>query len=204
MEHGKRVPLILTTAALMVGCSFLCLRTAWAHCDTMGGPVVADARIALEKGDITPILKWVKKENEAELRAAFSGTLAVRGKGPEARQLADRYFLETVVRLHRFGEGAPYTGIKDEPVEPIVALADKALADGSADEMTREISAHMAAAIGERLKRVVDAARKKDTSVEAGRDYVEAYVTYMHFVEGIHAAIEVAGDHLHAEAAKAR
>jgi len=204
MEHGKRVPLVLTTAALMVGCCFLYPRTSWAHCDTTGGPVIAEARLALEKGDIIPILKWVKKENETELRTAFAETIAVRAKGPEAKQLADRYFLETLVRLHRLGEGAPYTGIKDEPVEPIVALADKALSDGSADEMTKEISAHMAAAIGERFRRVADAARKKDTSVEAGRDYVEAYVTYMHFVEGIHAAIEVAGDHLHAEAARAR
>jgi len=188
----------------MVGCSFLYERTSRAHCDTTGGPVIAEARLALEKGDIIPILKWVKKENETELRTAFAETIAVRAKGPEAKQLADRYFLETLVRLHRLGEGAPYTGIKDEPVEPIVALADKALSDGSADEMTKEISAHMAAAIGERFRRVADAARKKDTSVEAGRDYVEAYVTYMHFVEGIHAAIEVAGDHLHAEAARAR
>lgn len=204
MTRDRRVASLLVVAALSAGCCFLLPRISWAHCDAMGGPVIADARIALEKGDITPILKWVKKENEAELKTAFAETIAVRAKGPEAKQLADRYFLETLVRLHRLGEGAPYTGIKDEPVEPIVALADKALSDGSADEMTKEIGAHMAAAIGERFRRVVDAARKKDTSVEAGRDYVEAYVTYMHFVEGIHAAIEVAGDHLQAEAARAR
>jgi len=41
--------------------------------------------------------------------------------------------------VHRAGEGAPYTGIKDEPVEPIVAMAD-----GSADEMIKKISGHLA------------------------------------------------------------
>ncbi|MDD4342731.1 MAG: DUF6448 family protein, partial [Kiritimatiellae bacterium] len=96
------------------------------------------------------------------------------------------------------GEGAPYTGIKDEPVEPIVAMADKALADGSADEMIKTISGHMAAAIREKFTKVVEAKKNKDKSVEAGREFVEAYVVYMHYVEGIHTAIMSAGAH-HAE-----
>lgn len=79
----------------------------YAHCDTLGGPVVAVAKQALEKGDVTPVLKWVKKENEGEIRAAFKKTLTVRSKGPEARELADMYFFETLVRLHRAGEGPP-------------------------------------------------------------------------------------------------
>jgi len=33
-----------------------------------------------------------------------------------------------------------FTGIKDEPAEPIVAMADKALADGSADGMIKRFS----------------------------------------------------------------
>lgn len=100
------------------------INTVFAHCDTMGGPVIREAKAALEKGDVTPILKWVRKENETEIKTAFAKAVAVRANGPEAKELADRYFIETFVRLHRAGEGAPYTGIKDEPVEPIVALAD--------------------------------------------------------------------------------
>ena len=57
---------------------------ACAHCDTLDGPVVMAARAALEKGDVTPVLKWVKKENEEEIRALFKKTLAVRSKGAEA------------------------------------------------------------------------------------------------------------------------
>jgi len=168
-----------------------------AHCDTTGGPIVPEAITALEKGEITPILKWIKKEYEEEIKTAFAKTIAVRSMGPEAKELADRYFIETLVRLHRAGEGAPFTGIKDELVEPVVALADKALADGSAAEMIGRISEDLAKAIREKFKKALQAAKNKDRSVEAGREFVAAYVTYMHYVEGIHSAIMSAAGHQH-------
>jgi len=182
------------------GFGLLFAAPAYSHCDTMSGPVIPEARAALEKGDVTPILKWIKTDNEAEIKAAFKRAVAVRSKGPEAKELADSYFLETLVRLHRAGEGAPYTGIKDEPVEPIVALADKALADGSVDDMIKKINGHMAGAIKEKFNKALEAGKNKDKSVEAGREFVEAYVTYMHYVEGIHTAILSAGGHHHADA----
>lgn len=183
------------------GCCLLLQNSARAHCDTTSGPVIPEAKAALESGDVTPILKWVKKDSEAEIKAAFAQAVAVRAMGPEAKELADHYFLETLVRLHRAGEGAPYTGIKDEPVEPIAAMADKALADGSADEMIKKMSGHMAAAIKEKFTKAVEAQKNKDKSVEAGRKFVEAYVVYVHYIEGIHTAIMSAGAH-HAEAAE--
>ena len=173
-----------------------------AHCDTTSGPIIPEARAALEKADVTPVLKWVKKENEAEIRAAFAKAVAVRSMGAEAKELADQYFLETLIRLHRAGEGAPYTGIKDGPVEPIIAMADKALADGSVEEMIGKISDHMADAVREKFKRVKEAGAHKGESVEAGREFVEAYVTYTHFVEGIHNALMSAAAH-HDEGAAA-
>ena len=186
--------------ALATGLGILAPVPARAHCDTMNGPVIPEARAALEKGDVAPILKWVKKDKEEEIKAAFAQAVAVRAKGPEAKELADKYFLETLVRLHRAGEGAPYTGIKDEPVEPIVAMADKALADGSSDEMVRKMSAHMARAVQEKFQKAMEARKNKDKSVEAGREFVESYVIYMHYVEGIHTAIMSAGGHGHTEA----
>ncbi len=192
-KRTRKVMIVLATA--LASCLAVLPAIARAHCDTLGGPVVKEARVALEKGDIKPILKWVKKENEAELRTAFDKALAVRSKGPEARELADLYFLETLVRLHRAGEGAPYTGLKDEPLEPIVAMADKALAEGSDREMIRAISAHMASAIDEKFKKAAEAMKNKDVSIDAGREFVEAYVTYMHYVEAVHAAIVAGGGH---------
>lgn len=188
---------ILIISVLSAGFCLLASAPARAHCDTTSGPVIPEARAALESGDVTPILKWVKPDNEAEIKAAFAKAVTVRAKGPEAQELADQYFLETLVRLHRAGEGAPYTGIKDGAVEPIVALADKALVDGSADEMIGKMTGHMAHAVMEKFNRVLEASKNKDKSVEAGREFVEAYVAYMHYIEGIHAAIMSAGGHEH-------
>ena len=105
-----------------------CNNQAFAHCDTLDGPVVQSAKIALERKNVTSVLKWVKKEHEQEIQDVFKKTLTVSEKGVEAKELADHYFFETLVRIHRAGEGAPYVGLKPgSAVDPAVALADKAL-----------------------------------------------------------------------------
>lgn len=137
------------------------------------------------------------------IKDAFKKTLAVRGKGPEAKQLADNYFFETLVRIHRAGEGAPYTGLKNEPTEPIVALSDKALENGAIDDLTSKVTAHVKEGIKTRFARASAAKKDADKSVEAGREYVEAYVDYMHYVEGIHTAAMPKGGHHEKAAEKA-
>lgn len=79
------------------------------HCDTLDGPVVTAAKKALEAGDVKIILPYVPKEGEAEVNQAFDKVVKVR-IDPAAREVADLYFFETVVRIHRMGEGAPYEG----------------------------------------------------------------------------------------------
>jgi len=157
-----------------------------AHCDTLDGPVVMAAKEALEKGDVTPVLKWVKKENEEEIRSLFAKTLAVRKKGPEAKELADMYFFETLVRLHRAGEGAPYTGLKSEPVEPIISEADKALEKGSADHLVKHMTDTVARGIRQRFANTLEKKKHMEESVASGRDFVEAYVEFTHYVERLH------------------
>ncbi len=175
-------------------------QTALAHCDTLDGPVVADARIALAQGEIAPVLKWVNADSEEEVRKTFEHTMAVRGLNPKARELADLYFFETLVRVHRAGEGAPYTGLKAVgTVEPVVAKADMALEQGSVDGLTKAIVAHTEEGIHERFKHVLETKKHAQESVQAGREYVEAYVTYVHYVEGI--AKVVHGSAHHSEAA---
>jgi hypothetical protein len=171
-----------------------------AHCDTLDGPVVKAAKIALEKGDITPVLKWVKKEQEKEIQQAFKKTLSVRTKGPEAKELADMYFFETLVRFHRAGEGASFTGLKPAgAVEPIVAEADKALETGSVDTLTTEMSKHLTNEVKERFDRALEKKKHMNESVDAGREYVEAYVEYVHYVEGLHNMIAGKDGHHHEE-----
>ena len=99
--------LVLSTISI----ALLAPRLASAHCDTLDGPVVKTAAKALETGKVAPVLAWVKAEDEAAIKTAFAETLAVRKLGPAAKELADRYFFETAVRLHRAGEGASYTGL---------------------------------------------------------------------------------------------
>src|SRR5450759_4351669 len=153
-----------------------------------GCPVVADAKVALAKGDITPVLKWVRPAAESEIRSAFARALAVRGKGPEAQALADQYFFENLVRIHRAGEGAPYTGIlpAGTPIEPAIALADQSLDSGNADKLVKAITHHVEEGIRERFTRAAAAKKQTDASVAAGREFVEAYVEFTHHVERLH------------------
>lgn len=177
---------------------------ASAHCDTLDGPVVAAARLALERGDVQPVLKWVKADVEPELRSAFEKTLAVRRAGGEARELADRYFFETLVRLHRAGEGAPYTGLKPAgSVEKPVAAADKALEQGSVTALSGMLAEHLAAGVRERFARVTEAKATADRSPEDGRRYVAAYVEYVHYVEAIASVVHGQASHAHAGAGAA-
>ena len=174
-----------------------------AHCDTADGPVVAAAKVALAKGDVTPVLKWVKPEAESEIKAAFARVLAVRGKGPEAQALADQYFFENLVRIHRAGEGAPYTGIlpAGTPIEPAIAMADQALDSGNADQLVKGITHHVEEGIRERFARAAAAKKQADASVAAGREFVEAYVEFTHYVERLHLdAITSASHHAGAPA----
>ena len=169
-----------------------------AHCDTLDGPVVISAKEALEKGDVTPVLKWVKKDDEAEIRDAFQKTLAVRAKGPEAKELADIYFYETLVRIHRAGEGAPYAGLKPAGADlgPAIPAADKAIESGNIEPVLKLLTDQVREGVDERFKHVIAKKNFKKDDVTAGREFVEAYVVFMHYVEGVYAAThKTAHDH---------
>ncbi len=161
---------------------------ARAHCDTLDGPVVAAARVALEKKDPAPVLSWVKQGDEAEIKAAFKRTLAVRSRSNEARELADTWFFETLVRIHRAGEGAPFTGLKPAGADlpHAVVAADRAL-EGKlpVDALAKHVSSQVEEGIRARFARTAELRKAASSSVEAGREYVESYVDYVHYVEGI-------------------
>lgn len=187
----------LTLAALLL----LPLSQANAHCDSLDGPVVATARAALEKGDVTPILKWVRPADEGEIKQAFQQARAVRALGAEARGLADRSFFETLVRVHRAGEGAPYTGLKATVADagPAVMGADKALETGSVDGVVKLVTEEAAEGIRRRFAHTQELRKHADHNVDAGREYVAAYVDYVHYVEGLHAAAAKQAGHHGAE-----
>ncbi len=193
-KFGKSLVMVWTI--LLFGLVAMLPGQAAAHCDSLDGPVITEARAALEKGDITQVLKWVRADDEQDIREAFAQTLAVRKLGPAAQELADRYFFETLVRIHRAGEGAPYTGLKPAgATEPVVVKADRALEKGSVNELAKAIAAHTEKGVSERFHRALNASKHAQDSVQAGREYVEAYVTYVHYVEGIAQVVHGAPHH---------
>lgn len=196
--NAKRYALFAgVTLALVLGAPRLA-----AHCDTLDGPVVADARQALAKGDITPVLKWVQADDEQQIRSAFDRTVKVRAGGAEARELADLWFFETLVRVHRAAEGAPFTGLKPAGTDPgpAVRAADEALEKGSVDSLAKAVAAHAEAGVRERFEKAMKAKEHKDHSTPLGREFVQAYVEYVHYVENVHNVLAGAGGH-HEEAA---
>jgi hypothetical protein len=188
--------------AITIAAASLMLSTvAAAHCDALDGPVVRDARVALEKRDPTVVLKWVTPDKEAEIRDAFAKTLAVRTLGRNAEQLADQWFFETLVRVHRAGEGEPFTGLKPAGhIDPGLAAADTALESGSgaAARLAKELAGAVETGI---LKRSHLALERKHhvNNIVAGRAYVSAYVDYAHFVENVHRLAEQGAPHTHIE-----
>ena len=162
--------------------------SALAHCDAMDGPVITLATKALEKGDVNLVLPWVEKEKEGEIREAFALASAVRGKGAKERQLADRYFFETLVRVHREGEGAPFTGLKPAGLNlgPAIPAADKALETGDPKPLLRLIEGKIHEGIHKYYMEAKVRKAHAGESVEAGREFVHAYVPYLHFVERLY------------------
>jgi uncharacterized protein DUF6448 len=163
---------------------------ARAHCDTLDGPVVTAAKKALETGDPNPVLIWVKQQDEGAIKDAFQKAQAVRKLSPEAKDLADMYFFETVVRVHRAGEGAPYTGLKSAGLDlgPAIPAADKALADGSTEALQKLLQEAVRTGLKERFEKVSLLRGFPPEDVRAGREFVEAYVTYIHYVERLYEA----------------
>jgi hypothetical protein len=190
MRNSKKQTTIAVTLTIFM-VFFLMAGNVFAHCDTLDGPVVAAARKALNSGDVTPVLKWVATDDEQMIRTTFQKTLEVRKLGTQARDLAEMYFFENLVRIHRAGEGAPYTGLKPGTnIDPAVALADKALESGSVDKLTNTLSQAMGKGVRDRFQRALKTQKHADENVSAGREFVEAYVIFTHYVEGIHTLVK--------------
>jgi hypothetical protein len=110
--HEKAGPLHCVGVSGFVLAILLGSKSLFAHCDWLDGPVVTAAEKAIETGKRNPLLIWVQKKDEAEIKKTFQTTLVVKKLNPEAQELADMYFFETLVRIHRAGEEAPYTDLK--------------------------------------------------------------------------------------------
>ncbi len=178
--------IILAGAAIgAIGVIVLWPRSASAHCDTEDGPAVTDGRLALETGDPGPALAWVHADGDAEVREVFGLAQRARALGGEARRAADRLFLETLVRLHRAGEGAAFDGIKPAgQVDPVVAAADRSIEVGQIEPLAGLVAPERLPELRARLARALSLKDHDVRDVETGRRWVAAYVGFVKYAEG--------------------
>lgn len=179
-------------AALIVSIILFLPKHAIAHCDGLDGPVVKAAQRALEIGNVNPVLIWVQKKDENEITKAFQKTLAVRKLSPQAKELADMYFFETLVRIHRAGEGAPYTGLQPagRDLGPAIPAADRALENGKVEPLVKLLTDAIQSGVREQFKQALAKKKFGKDDVTAGQEYIKSYVEFIHYVERIYEAVK--------------
>ncbi len=188
-----RVQGFKTKVAFMLSLIFLMfgsLRVS-AHCDSFDGPVIKDAVKALEKNDVNLVLKWITAQQETEIISLFNKTYALKNQDKEVYKIVEKHFFETLVRLHRETEGAPYTGLKPAgSTIQIIQLTDTALQEDDIEGFIVKLDNHLNKVVNEKYQKVSELYKVKDNSVDQGREFVAAYVDYTHTIAAIHNIIE--------------
>lgn len=199
MKSSRTIKLFFIFAAILA-ISSLRIQSARAHCDTMDGPVIMDAKKALETKNVNLVLIWVQAVDEGEIKKAFDRAIESR-KAAAGRDAADRAFFETLVRVHRAGEGAGYEGLKAEGAEqnPSVKAADLAIDKGAIEPVNALLTKSMNDRITGKFKNVYGKKNYNPNDVQAGREYVKAYVEYVHYVEAVYDTIIAQAEHHGAE-----
>lgn len=179
--------LMLAVVLFVIGLFvFLMPMNVSAHCDTYDGPTATDARKALETGNLNYALKWLAPEDEEELTKIFELSRKVRKLSPEAQELADQYFQESLIRIHRAGEGAPFEGMKPAgvSVDPRVAAADKCLEVGNLSPFEGILPKEEVAALERKFQRALKLKDYDINDLDSAREYIAAYVTFFKSAEG--------------------
>lgn len=159
---------------------------ASAHCDTMDGPTAADGQKAIQTNNVNYVLKWVKPEEEKEIKEIFDLSMKVSKLSPEAKEISEKYFFDSLIRIHRAGENAPFTGVKPAgtPIDEKVAAADKSIEIGNLSPLDNLVPEDKKPELKERFEKVMALKNFDENNIEAGREYIEAYVSFFHFAEG--------------------
>jgi hypothetical protein len=204
MQKNINPKIILEAIFIIFSIIFLSSNTIYAHCDTLDGPVVTAARKALDTNNVKLVLIWVQKKDETEITKAFEKTLEVRKLNSRAKELADMYFFETLVRIHRAGEGASYTGLKPAGLDvgPAIPAADKALETGKSDQIIKLLQDAIIEGVNKTFTKAFSLKNYRENDVDVGREYIEAYVIYLHYIEGLYESAKNPSTGEHAETDK--
>ncbi len=168
----------------------------YAHCDRENGPVAVSAKDALRTGDFDKIVIWVGEDQEEELREKFQQSVEVFQHGGKSAQLAEKYFMESAVRLHRAAEGMPFEGLKPAgPNPPDIESAEKALETGDFEPVKVLLCQKLEEEALKWFRETRSKAENKSESVAAGRAWVDHYVKYITYIHSLYQAIEAGPPH---------
>jgi hypothetical protein len=184
------------TAAIVAVALLFGMQAVDAHCDSVDGPVAKAVEKALKTGNVNPVLAYAPARAEPEIRVAFEKSRKVRNLGPDAQALADQSFMETVIRLHRAGENAPYTGLKAAGIDygPVIPAAEHAVETGDLTKLKAVLVEEIEHALRERLAHVrefrnVSLDPKSPAEVPHARERVTAELGFVTFAETVRQAV---------------
>jgi hypothetical protein len=165
------------------------------HCDSLDGPVVRAAQRALHAADVALVLPYVPKESEQEVVDVFAKVVRARQANTLCAEIADRYFYETVVRLHRAGEGAAFTGLKPAGLDvgPVIPVAEKAIESGNAGALEDVLVTAVREELAERFHRLGHLREDADRSVDGTRAYVQAMLGLQVWAHGLYQVTHARG-----------
>lgn len=155
------------------------------HCDTMDGPVITACKKALETGNVNYVLPFAPKKAEVEIKHAFNKTIKARKLGEDAKEVADLWFFENVVRLHREGEGESFTGLKPAGLDwgPVVPRAEEGIKTENPAETIEFLKGVLQEEIQKKFDKAMSLKNYDVNDVDSARKYTEAM---LHFVLSSH------------------
>lgn len=169
---------------------------AFAHCDFESGPVAVAAKQALKTGDVNDVLVWVTADQTRELTTTYQQAKTVYEKGGPAEALAEQYFMENAVRLHRLAEGMSYTGLKPvQPAPEAIQVAERSLETGNLTPTNDRLVDAMNDKVSDLFEQARAARKHKDEDLAAGREWTDAYVRYVTYIEGLDSTIQAGATH---------
>jgi hypothetical protein len=114
--------------------------------------------------------------------------------------------METVIRLHRAGEGAAYTGLKPAGIDygPVIPAAEHAVETGDLAKLKAVLTDEFEHALNERLAHMRELQKaplepKTAAEVPHSRERVSAELGFITFAQNLHQAAFGKGAEQHAD-----
>ena len=169
------------------------------HCDSLDGPVVRAAQRALAAGDVALVLPYVPKAGEQEVIDVFAKVVSARQANTLCREVADRHFFETVVRIHRAGEGAAFTGLKPAGLDvgPVIPVAEKAIESGNAAALEDVLVTAVREQLAERFHHLGHLRENAHRGVDGARAYVQSMLGLQVWAHSLYQATRTTGHAAH-------